>query len=502
MTRRIAAFFRRSCAWLHFSRFPLAILSLQQKFIVVTSLAILFLAGAIGTLTATKNSAALYTATVKQGQALARTVAALIINELIYEKLGLVEEGGLIDNYIQALYRRRDLDFLSVAMLDNSGRVLSHNVFSEYGKTYQSPFIDRAGQAKEVLVERKKTPDGVDALAIAAPLSIGGKRWGILLFDISLESVKAQTRQMVLQISAVTGGALAIIFVLVYFLSRRFIRPITELAGVMREVDVEMPDRRIHVQGRDELAQLGESFNAMIDRIRQTNAEMKQAHEKLLQSEKMATIGLLASSVAHRINNPLGGIMNCVHMLDKKGADAEARRTYLALIREGAESIEQAVGQLLWTARKRTGEEQRARFGNVLAGVLKFLDYRMKNSGIRFTADFPHDLVLPVFPHDLNQILLNLLVNAIQAMENGGELTLTAQRDSNNFLIRISDSGTGIAEQDMDKLFEPFFTTKETGQGTGLGLWMTYELVKKNGGDIRIESMKGNGATVSITFTG
>jgi len=240
----------------------------------------------------------------------------------------------------------------------------------------------------------------------------------------------------------------------------------------------------------------------MIDRIRQTNAEMKQAHEKLLQSEKMATIGLLASSVAHRINNPLGGIMNCVHMLDRKGEDAEARRTYLALIREGIESIEQAVGQLLWTARKRTGEEQRARFGDVLAGVLKFLDFRMKNFGIRFTADFPQELVLPVFPHDLNQILLNLLVNSIQAMEKGGELGLAAWRENNNFLIRISDSGTGIAKQDMDKLFEPFFTTKETGQGTGLGLWMTYELVKKNGGDIRMESVQGSGATVHITFTG
>lgn len=476
-------------------------LSLQKKFILFTSLAILALAGALGFLVATKNKEILYNSTEKQGRVLAQTVAALIINELIYEKLGLVEEGGLIDNYVQELYRRRDLDFLYIAVMDETGKVLSHNDFREFGKVYDNKLINRAQTAESVLVEKKYRQNvSHDFLEFVAPLSIGGKRWGYIMFEVSLEQVEHEARSMLLQILGIAFVGLMLCFVLIYFLSLRFIRPIIDLAAAMQEVDVEMPEKTIKVSGRDELAQLGANFNEMVMRIRQANEEMRQTHEKLLQSEKLATLGLLSSSVAHRINNPLGGLFNCVRMLEQRGGEEEFRKSYLELMKEGLDSIEQTVGQLLWTAGKRKGEAKDANVKEILAGVLRFLDYRMKNAAVRYEEDVSPDLVLNVPPHDLNEICQNIMFNAVQAMPDGGVLKVSAADSHDKIILKFADTGVGITAEDRDKIFDLFYSTKDAGEGTGLGLWMTYELVKKHKGDIQVESHEGEGTTITILF--
>lgn len=480
---------------------PLASLSLQRKFFLITILGIVLLTGALGYLAAARSSQLLYSSVERQGRILARTVAALIINERIYEKLGLVEEGGLIDNYVREIYGRKDLDFLYVAVLDEKNRVISHNDFSHYGEVLSSEFIRQAESSEDVLVRRISDPvTGDEAQEFAAPLSIGGKRWGVLLFAVSLQEVERQTRGIIWQIAAVMIAALLIGLLLIFLLNRRFIGPITAMAEAMQEIDSELPDRKVDVRGDDELATLGRNFNNMIDRIRESNLAMKRAHEKLLQSEKLATLGILSSSVAHRINNPLGGLFNCMRMLEQHGEKESFRQKYIELIREGLESIRETIGQLLWTAGKRKGDETRAPVATVLAGVMRFLDYRMKGAGISFRADLEPGFILPVAAHDLQEMLQNILLNAVQAMPDGGSLTVAAEKRRHVFILQVKDSGIGIPAAELDKIFDLFYTTKQEGEGTGLGLWMTYELVKKYKGEITVESTLGGGTTVTITF--
>jgi signal transduction histidine kinase len=225
---------------------------------------------------------------------------------------------------------------------------------------------------------------------------------------------------------------------------------------------------------------------------------MKLAHEKLLQSEKLATLGVLASSVAHRINNPLGGLFNCVRLLQRQGADADFRRNYHELILEGLESIEKTVSQLLWTAGRREGEEKRSEVATVLSRVLKYLDYRMKRQEISYRQEVDPMLVVPVAPHDLEEMFLNTMINAIQAMETGGTLKVTAERGDKAVRITIADTGTGIPRGRLDNVFDLFYSTKKAGEGTGLGMWMTYELVKKYRGQIELDSQEGIGTRVSF----
>lgn len=476
-------------------------LPLQWKFITIASAGILFFTTIFGFLAASRNRAVLHEATEKQGKVLAQTVASLIINELIYEKLGLVEEGGLIDNYLQELFKRRELDYLYLAVLDENHRVVSHSDFQEYGKVYGDK-VFAFPEGTEVIVRAiEHNASKENAMEFAAPLSIGGKNWGVFLFAVSLRHVNEEVRRMLFEIWSVALAALGCGLVLIFFLSRRFIRPITALAAVMREVDAATPQQHLApITGNDELAQLAGDFNAMVNRLSRANDEMKKAHEKLLQSEKLATLGILSSSVAHRINNPLGGLQNCIAMLRRSGDDPAFRGNYLDLMQEGVASIEQTVAQLLWTAGKRRGEEARANVAGVLTAVMRFIDYRIKKTEISFTADVPGDLFVAVSPHDLNQILVNLLINAIQAMPARGRLTVAARRDNNEIAITVADTGVGIAAAEISKVFDLFYSSKKPEEGTGLGLWMTYELVQRNKGDIRVQSQVDVGTTFTVIF--
>ncbi len=329
-------------------------------------------------------------------------------------------------------------------------------------------------------------------------LSIEGKRWGMLLFSLSLNAVEREIQSIINEIVIISVLALFFFFVLTYFLSQRFIKPVIDLSQAMEEVEVEMGEKTIPVKGNDELSRLTESFNDMVRRIRSANEEMKLAHEKLLQSEKLATLGVLSSSIAHRINNPLGGLFNCVGLLRKQGADPEFRESYLDLIGEGLESIKQTVSQLLWTAGRREGEEKLSNVSEVLARVLRFLDYRLKKQEITFHQVIDTELLVAVAPHDLEEIFLNTMVNAIQAMEGGGRLSVTAKQVETEVQVIIADTGIGIPDDKIGQIFDLFYSTKKAGEGTGLGMWMTYELVKKYKGDISVSSQENIGTTIII----
>lgn len=477
------------------------ILSLQKKFIIIAFLSVLTLTSVIGVLAGVKTRSALLAASEKQGLMLARTVSALIINELIYEKLGLIEEGGLIDNYVRELYHRQELDLRYVAVLDNSLHVISHSDFGEFGKQYASDFIEEARRSETVKIRKTASDPGrIHALEFAAPLSIEGKHWGLLLFSLSLDTVEHEIRVIIMEIASMSLLALVFLSILIYFLSRRFIKPVIDLAQAMGEVEVGMGEKTIPVAGSDELSRLAQSYNDMVHRIRTANEEMKLAHEKLLQSEKLATLGVLASSIAHRINNPLGGLFNCVRLLQRQGDNVDYRHNYLKLILEGLESIEKTVSQLLWTAGRREGEEKHSEVAAVLSRVLKYLDYRMKKQEISYSQKIDPAMVIPVAPHDLEEMFLNIMINAIQAMETGGTLTVSAERGKNQVQICIEDTGIGIPEDRIDNVFDLFYSTKKAGEGTGLGMWMTYELVKKYQGQIDLASQEGVGTKVMFTI--
>lgn len=474
-------------------------LGLKYKFILITTIAIMILMGIIGYLAVEREKTILYTEAEREGRLLGETLAIPIINDLIYERLGLVEEGGLLDNYILEVFNRKDLDLIYIAILDEGGRVISHNNITEYGKVYSDPMTSKAIRAGSTLIQ-KFSDKGHRSLDFGVPLTIGKKRWGTLKFGISLEKMEQEIVSTVKKIIVLTLLLLVTGFAVILFLSRRFISPITHLATTMEKTGADYLNLKVEVKGHDELAVLGEKFNDMIDRIRLANEELRKTHEKLVQSEKLASIGILAAGVAHEINNPLGGLFNCLQMLRQNDVNPEARLKYLELAKEGLDRIESTVSKLLWMARKSEHAPAEVVIKNVVENVRSFVEYKLRKGRIEFISEIPEDLHVFVDLHDFQQVLLNLFINAIQAMKDGGQLTVRGHKEGQMVKIEVKDNGCGIAQENVGKIYDPFFTTKPTGEGTGLGLWLTYEIIRNYGGDIMVESEVGKGSSFTLSF--
>ncbi len=474
-------------------------LGIRQKFIIIATCAIIVIMSAIGYLAVERERSILSAEVEKQGRLLGETLAIPIINDLIYERLGLVEEGGLLDNYILEIFNRQDLNLLYIAILDEDGRVISHNDITEYGKVYSDPLTKAALAADKTIIQRFSNGRH-NALDFGVPLSIGKKRWGTLKFGISLEKAEHEILATVAKIITLTVILLVAGFVIILLLSRRFISPITQLASTMEKARGNDLDVRVDIKGRDELAVLGERFNSMIERIRQANEDLRKANEKMVQSEKLASIGILASGVAHEINNPLGGLFNCVQMLKQSGDNPEFRERYLGLVKEGLDKIETTVSKLLWMSRKSEHAPANVNVRNAVDGLYHFVEYKIQKSNIKFVNDVPDDLRVIVDLHDFQQMLLNLMINAVHAMQGGGKLSVRGHQDNGTIKIDIIDTGIGIAPENVGRIFDPFFTTKPTGEGTGLGLWLTYGIMKNYNGEITVESDVGKGSRFTISF--
>jgi two-component system NtrC family sensor kinase len=460
--------------------------SLQAKFILVATCAIFIAMTIIGYLSVEREKDILYAEIEKQGRLLGETLSIPIINDLIYERLGLVEEGGLLDNYIMEIFNRKDLSLLYIAILDEDGKVISHNDITEYGKTYSDSMTQKALASERTVIQRFSTKDH-NALDFGVPLSIGKKRWGTLKFGISLEKAEHEILATVKKIIVLTVTLLIAGFAIILLLSRRFISPITQLANTMEQARGDYLDLRVEVKGHDELAILGERFNSMIARISQANEELKKTHEKLVQSEKLVSVGILAAGVAHEINNPLGGISNCLQMLRQSGDNPERREKYLDLANEGLDKIENTVSKLLWMSRKAEHAPVDMNIKKSVDNVYAFLEYKMKKGKVTFNNAVPDGMRLIFDVHDFQQLLLNLFINAIHAMKDGG-------------LLEVADNGCGISSENINRIFDPFFTTKPVGEGTGLGLWLTYEIIKNYNGEIVVESEPGKGSRFIMRF--
>jgi signal transduction histidine kinase len=471
-------------------------LGLQYKFILLTTCAIIAAMSTVGYLAVERETKILYAEAEKQGRLLGETLAIPILNDLIYERLGLVEEGGLLDNYIMEIFNRQDIALEYIAVLNVEGRVVSHNNITEYGKVYSDQLTKKSLAADNTVVQRVDH----NTLDFGVPLFIGKKKWGTLRFGLSLDKVKREILHTIHRIIILTISFLVISFAVVMFLSRRFISPIIHLANTMEKARGDYLDLSVDVKGHDELAILGERFNSMIERIRQANEELKKTHEKLVRSEKLASIGILAAGVAHEINNPLAGIFNCLQMLKHNGDNPEMREKYLGLVNEGLERIGITVSKLLWMSRKTGHSLVNVNIKNTVNSVYSFMEHKIKKGNIDFRNEIPDDLHVAFDLHDFHQLILNLFINSIHSMVNGGTLEVKGHREDSVVSIEVIDTGCGIAAENIGRIFDPFFTTKPTGEGTGLGLWLTYEIMRNYNGEISVESEVGKGSRFIIRF--
>lgn len=238
---------------------------------------------------------------------------------------------------------------------------------------------------------------------------------------------------------------------------------------------------------------------AMVGIIRDiTEQKEKEKLEKqLLQADKLATVGQLAAGVAHEINNPLGNISLYAQILMKKTKDM-ATKEKLTVISNEADRAAHIVKGLLDFARQSELRISQIDINTEIGKVLGILKPQLKD--IRVETDLEPLPLIPADSGQMQQVLMNLLTNSIQAITENGEIMVNTKAEKNHVEISISDNGCGIPEENLDRIFDPFFTTKDQGKGTGLGLSISYGIIKRHNGSIQVKSKAGEGTTFKINL--
>jgi signal transduction histidine kinase len=236
-------------------------------------------------------------------------------------------------------------------------------------------------------------------------------------------------------------------------------------------------------------------FNDLTDRV---NLE-----DQLVQAEKLSSIGLLAAGVAHEVNTPLAVIASQAQMLLRQTSEAEpqVQKGILEKITKAAFRASEIVNNLLKFSRVSGSEHVELDLNKVVRETLSLVEPMLRASRIALNVQLTDGLP-PVYGNHgkLQQVFMNLIINARDAMPRGGELTLATDCEDSVVRVEISDNGVGIAPDHLQKIFDPFFTTKSASRGTGLGLAVTYGLIREHSGEIRVQSAIGQGATFRLEF--
>ncbi len=423
-------------------------------------------------------------------------------NALMYEELGLVREAGLLDIYIAEMMARKNLAIDYIIISDAHKRVIAHNNLKEYGKIYDNLLARQAYGAPSTIVQRWGWGDEI--LEVATPLSIASKRWGTLRVGFSMKGLQKSIWGIYKEVALMGLGLLAFHFFLVTVITRKITRPILKIRDVLMEVTRGNMAVRSEVKSQDEIGFLSQTFNDMMDRLNEAKAEVERSHQRLVQSEKMASMGKLTAGLAHEINNPLGGVLTCVEALRKNSDDPGQRGKYLALIDTGLDRIHRVVKQLLDFSRPRHFEPRPTEIAPLLERVMEMVRYQLSLNRIEVIKELSPDLPsIMADSHQLMQVFVNLILNAVQAMPEGGTLLIRTWKENERVAIQVKDDGVGISPTNLARIFDPFFTTKDAAGGTGLGLAVSYGLIQNHGGEIRVESEEGEGAefTVLLPFS-
>ena len=227
----------------------------------------------------------------------------------------------------------------------------------------------------------------------------------------------------------------------------------------------------------------------------------KILEEQLRHADRLATIGQLAAGIAHELNNPLGDILGFAQLASKYPNLNEDVYQDLVKIVKSTLYAREIIKKVLYFGRQTHPKETQTDLNKLIGEWIDFFESRCEKSGIQIVVE--RDEGLPIVngdPAQLNQVIVNVVVNAIQAMPAGGTLTIKTTWQEGWVSILVEDTGQGVEEENMDKIFLPFFTTKEVDEGTGLGLSVVYGIVNEHGGSIEVDSKKGRGTTFEIKF--
>jgi len=471
-----------------------------------------------------------------------------------------------IQDFVRIYTKERGI--YDLVIVDRGLKVVTSRRTDLVDKNYLNDFMKNSILSGQINYEIEKSGGFLSPyykkLSVYSPLWIRGKIAGGIQMEIPIGDVMMyllKSQRMIL-ISMILDGIVLIVFGS-FLLSRVLVKPLKDLVRLTQKISEGDFSEKIEVSSKNETGQLILSFNRMLERLKENqenldnylkslelaNKKLKQAQEELVRTEKLASVGRFAAGVAHEVGNPLGAILGYTSILEKNGIDREESKDYLKRIEKEIERINRIVRELLDFARPSKFEIHDVEINKVVEHTLSLISYQKIFKNIETRLELQPSL--PMIKGDesqLSQVLINILLNAIDAMPEGGILAIKTEdlliedgtddpsqqfhprrrrgdpiesdysrlrkpdplstvlaifsKGERLVRIRISDTGGGIEKENLERIFDPFFTTKEPDKGTGLGLSISLRIVESMGGKIRVESEVGKGSAFEIYLPG
>ena len=460
-------------------------------------------------------SSSLETELDKRARFIAKSIASQAVTPLLYDDYVTLQK--LLDDI-----QETDSTISYAFILSGKGKVIAHT----FEDNVPSPLIkanpaSSTGEVNTVLINPKNF-DGNLIRDLAVPIL--DKSIGVIRIGLEEEGIQEEVNRtmntllgMVL-FFLVIGilGALGFAYIIT--------NPIKMMSNAADKMDLNALQKgekiriktrekildkwKIFFRAEDEIDLLSQKFNDMIERLEKTYEELQKTQASLLQSEKLASIGTLVAGIAHEINNPIAGMQNCIRRIAKDPFNYEQTKKYLALMEKASSKIDKVVNGLLNYSRKQGYVFKKLDLSNLIENALLLASFKLEKSRIIIEKKINGSYFVEGSQTHLEQVLLNLLINSIDAINERIASEPNAQRritfdvrKNNRFVIlQIKDTGEGISDEHIDKIFDPFFTTKKVGEGTGLGLSISYNIIKEHNGEIRVESIPGEGTTFIISL--
>lgn len=341
--------------------------------------------------------------------------------------------------------------------------------------------------------------DNVEYFAGAAKIEVGGLH---VVTRISVSAAYLTARQLLSDLIIVGLIIVFIAAISAVVVSRKFTAPLESLSAAVRKIAKGDFDVKVDISSRDEIGQLADSFNNMANELLERERSLKSAQLALVQSEKMAAVGTLSAGLAHEVKNPLSAVLGYAQLAKRKLSQPDVIKKHLDIIENETRRCNEIIGNLMQFSRQEKGEFTDVTINEVVEKSVGIVDHQLGLKNVHVNMKLAPDIPEIIGnSNQLQQVLMNLAINAQQAMEpDGGTVDIATYFDNDNVYISVSDTGPGISEEVVEKIFEPFFTTKAAGEGTGLGLSVTYGIIRDHKGYIRVERADSGGARFVIAL--
>ncbi len=326
---------------------------------------------------------------------------------------------------------------------------------------------------------------------------------GILDLDVSIKPIEelvSSTRRLVLEGAGIT---LLTVVGLIFLITSIWVRaPLSKVTNAMKRVEEGNLDARVNLISRDELGRVAQTFNSMVESLRKNKEDLEILHQRELErTQRMATLGEMAEAIAHEIRNPIAGVSASIKIIREELKKDDPRAEVFDEIYFQIDRIEKIVSNLLQFARKSTPQFSFFYIHGLIEKTLQLFSFQFQKQQINIDKEFQSDLpCIYSDPEHIQSVLMNLILNAIQAMTGGGKLTVKTffKPEDEMVHLMITDTGKGISGESLSKIFKPFYSTK--AKGAGLGLAIVEKIVQEHGGKVAISSKAEVGTAVEISL--